>query len=277
MILGHSLDGVPGAWDLDPLIIVPAIAAIALYASGVGRLTKRGSARAPGSTNQACFYFGMLVAVAAVVTPLHGWSERLFAAHMTQHLLLVIIAAPLIVLGRPVGPFTAALPASPARAVSRSLRLLRDRARFALHPVSLWALHTFVLWVWHFPALYDAALENDFLHGLEHASFLGTALLLWAAVLGSKPIGEGASVLLLFATGLQSAALGALLAFSTSPLYETHVLGAPSVEADPVSDQQLAGVIMWIPPGLVYLAVSAILLGKMLQTSRPGLEEAGRT
>ena len=277
MILGHSLDGAPGAWELDPLIILPAVAAIALYASGVGRLSNRGSARAPGIPNQICFYVGMLVAVGAVVTPLHGWSERLFAAHMTQHLLLVIIAAPLVVLGRPIGPFTAALPAAPARAVSRSLRFARDRARFALHPVSLWALHTFVLWVWHFPALYDAALENDLLHGLEHGSFLGTALLLWAAVLGSKPIAEGASVLLLFATGLQSAALGALLAFSTSPLYETHTLGAPSVETDPVSDQQLAGVIMWIPPGLVYLAVSALLLGRMLQTSRPGLEEVGRT
>ena len=195
---------------------------------------------------------------------------------MVQHLLLVLIAAPLVVIGRPTAPLIAALPSQVGRPVSTLIVGLRQRFRFALHPVTIWALHALVLWAWHLPTLYDAALSNEFLHTLEHLSFFGTALLLWAAVLGEKPIGEGPSVLLLFGTGLQSAALGAILTFASSPLYQTHEVAAPTAGVDPLTDQQLAGVIMWIPPGIIYLAISAVMLGRMLE-SRPPLEEAGQS
>jgi len=162
------------------------------------------------------------------------------------------------------------------KAVSRLILIVRKRVPFLLHPISVWALHAFVLWAWHLPTLYEMALENPYMHGLEHATFLGTALLVWAAVFGERPIGEGASVLLLFATGLQSAALGALLALATSVLYESHAVAAPAAGFDPLIDQQLAGVIMWIPPGIFYLAVSALMLSRLLQDSPPRLEEVTR-
>jgi putative membrane protein len=276
--LAHVVDATPGAWDLDPLVLVLTIATIVVYARGVWSLRRRGSARTPTPVRQTFFYAGILLALAAVVSPLHGWSEALFAAHMTQHLILVIVAAPLIAMGYPTAPLIAGLPRGPGRFASRIVSGLRKRARFLRHPLSLWALHAVVLWAWHLPTLYDAALENDFMHGLEHATFLATGLLLWGAVVGEKPLTEGASVLLLFGTMLQSAALGALLALAGSVLYESHSVAAPLVGIDPLTDQQLAGVIMWIPPGIVYLSVIAVMLSRMLADTRPSnLEGVGRT
>jgi putative membrane protein len=197
---------------------------------------------------------------------------------MTQHLILVILAAPLIALGLPTAPVIAGLPTRPGRSISRFIATARPKVSFIRHPVWVWSLHAAVLWAWHLPTLYDLALENTFMHGLEHASFLGTALLLWSSIFGEKPLGEGASLLLLFATGLQSAALGALLALAGSVLYQPHATAAPLVGVDALTDQQLAGVIMWIPPGILYLAVSAVMLSRLLSDTRPpNLEGVGRT
>jgi putative membrane protein len=267
--LAHAVDTSPGAWDLDPLVLLSAIAGSLFYARGVRILGKRGSPRTPSVARRASFYSGLVLATTAVVSPLHGWSEALFAAHMIQHLVLVIVSAPLIVLGAPTAPLIAGLPAPASRSASKVLRVLRKRAPLLRHPVWIWALHAAVIWAWHLPYLYDLALENETMHGLEHATFLGTALLLWGAVFGERPVGEGASVLLMFATGLQSAALGALLALAGTVLYESHSVAAPIVGVDALTDQQLAGVIMWIPPGILYLAVSGLMLSRLLADARP--------
>jgi putative membrane protein len=188
------------------------------------------------------------------------------------------VSAPLIVLGEPTAPLVAGLPATASRTASKVLRVLRKRTPLLRHPVWVWALNAAVLWAWHLPHLYDLALRNEIVHGLEHATFLGTALLLWGAVFGERPVGEGASVLLMFATGLQSAALGALLALAGNVLYEVHSVAAPVAGVDALTDQQLAGVIMWIPPGILYLAVSGLMLSRLLAESRsPNLEGAGRS
>jgi len=246
-----------------------------VYATGVRLLDQRGSRRRPPVTAQSAFYAGLIITVAAVVSPLHGWSEALFAAHMTQHLLLVLVAAPLIVIGRPAAPLIAGLPRRVGKNASQLVSGVRKRVAFLLHPVTIWALHAFVLWAWHLPTLYNAALTNPMLHGLEHVTFLGTALLVWSAIFGERPIGEGASVLLLFATGLQSAALGALLALSTTVIYDVHATAAPAAGIDPLTDQQLAGAIMWIPPGIIYMVITAFILARLLRNAGPRLEEAG--
>jgi putative membrane protein len=277
MTLAHTVDASPGAWDFDPVVLLLAVAAVALYARGSRLLQQRASRRAPSVLRRTLFYSGILLATSAVVSPLHGWSEALFSAHMTQHLILVILAAPLLALGLPTAPLIAGLPNRPGRSISRLLAVVRTRISFLRHPVWVWSLHAAVLWAWHLPTLYDLALENTLVHGLEHASFLGTALLLWASVFGEKPLGEGGSLLLIFATGLQSAALGALLALAGSVLYESHTAAASLVGVDALTDQQLAGVIMWIPPGILYLAVSAVMLSRLLSDTRPpNLEGVGR-
>ncbi len=277
MTLAHAGGAAAGTWDLDPLVLTFALAGIGLYARGTRRLQGRRSPRAPSRLRQLAFYSGFVCAVAAVVSPLHGWSETLFVAHMTQHLVLMVVAGPLIVLGRPVAPFLAALPTPAARLLARLRSAPHRRAPLFLHPVALWAVSTSVLWAWHLPDLYAAALENRAIHAFEHTTFIATAMLVWAAVLGERPIVEGASVLLLFATALQSGALGALLTFAGSVLYDSHLVAAPRAGFDPLTDQQLAGVIMWIPSGIVYLGAMALVLARLLRaTPNASLEEGGR-
>lgn len=181
---------------------------------------------------------GVAVALAALVG-LEARSSLYFSTHMLQHMLFVLVAAPLIAvsgLTRRPGPL-------------RSLLVVG-------------VLHAGALWAWHFPVLYDAAMRSDLLHALEHLSFVVTAVLFWDAVFeGSMDRFKRTG--LVFATMLQSGALGALLVFATTPLYGSHVfdgIGAP----DPLPDQQLAGAIMWVPPGVVYLAVMIGLLARAL-------------
>lgn len=177
------------------------------------------------------FVVGLGITGAALVPPLHGLSERMFSWHMGQHLLLVMLAGP---------AFARAFP----------------RPRFS-NAALVCALHAVVLWAWHLPTLYDAALRIDALHVVEHVSFLVTAGVLWAVILerGAEPLTR---IGVTFVTGLQSAALGALIAFASEPLYTAHVGTTGAFTA--LEDQQLAGSIMWVPPGVVYLAVLLVLV-----------------
>ena len=177
------------------------------------------------------FAAGLLVSVAALMPPLHGLAERMFSWHMVQHLLLVLLAAPLFALGLP--------------------RVRIPNAFFVC------AVHAIVLWAWHLPTLYDAALRVDALHVFEHVSFLVTAGALWAVII--RPDSEALTKIgVTFVTGLQSAALGALIAFASEPLYASHLGTTGNLTA--LEDQQLAGSIMWVPPGVIYLAVLLVLV-----------------
>jgi putative membrane protein len=179
---------------------------------------------------------GIVFAV-ALSPPLHHASQELFSAHMVQHLLLILIAPALFVLGLP------------------EFRMPRWAG-----PISIVIAHAVALWAWHLPALYDAAIESTFLHLLEHLSFIATALAFWVLALGR---GGGLDRLqrvgIVFVTALQSSALGALIAFASTPLYRAH-LDTDATGLSPLEDQQLAGAIMWIPPGVVYLCVMLVLL-----------------
>ena len=126
-------------------------------------------------------------------------------------------------------------------------------------PIAIVIVHAVALWAWHLPALYDAAIENAYLHALEHLSFLATAMAFWAFVLGrSGDLDRLQRVGLVFVTALQSSALGALIAFASEPLYRAHLAKTSGLTA--LEDQQLAGAVMWIPPGVVYLCVMLVLL-----------------
>ena len=126
-------------------------------------------------------------------------------------------------------------------------------------PIAIVIAHAVALWAWHLPALYDAAIENSLLHALEHLLFLATAMAFWAFVLGrSGHLDRLQRVGLVFVTALQSSALGALIAFASEPLYRAHLVNTSGLTA--LEDQQLAGAIMWVPPGVVYLCVMLVLL-----------------
>jgi cytochrome c oxidase assembly factor CtaG/cytochrome c2 len=217
----------------------------------------------------ASLALGGLAGGVALLSQLHALAEAFLWAHMVQHLLLVLVAAPLILLGRPVLTLARWLPPAARRLVAvtaSSTRVLRRVVRGPGAAVGIWVLHVGVLWAWHAPAVYDAAVRVAWLHGVEHASLFGTSLLFWSMVARrSRGLGVGAAVLYLFTGAAQCTMLGGLITLAESPVYASHA----SVDAGGSSllwDQQLAGLIMWIPGGMVYLVAALAALAPSLGT-----------
>ncbi len=216
-----------------------------------------------------CFYAGILVVALALLSPLHALGERaLLSAHMVQHLALTQVAAPLLLLGVPGWMLRRVLLRPP----------LRDPARALLAPVSAFVVFNLVFLGWHAPALYDFALHFAPLHALEHALFLGLALVAWWPVLGPLPelprLPHGAQVLYLFFMSLPPTVLGAIISLAEQPLYPTYwaaaragFLGFPTLS--PLEDQQLGGLIMWIPGALGYFLALSIVFFLWLERRSP--------
>ena len=248
------------AWSAEPAVLIALAAAAWLYARGMERLWRRaGTGRGVRRWQAGCFAGGLAVLFIALVSPLDALGGTLFAAHMVQHELLVLAAAPLLVLGAPLVPFTWALPPRWRVRIGGWGRTGTVRGGWAAltHPATAWTLHAAAVWTWHAPALYQATLRSDAVHAAQHGSFLGTALLFWWVVLGAHGrarIGRGAGVLFVFSTAVQGTLLGALLTFSSRPWYPAYAGGAAAWGTTPLADQQAAGLVMWIPGGIVYLA-----------------------
>jgi putative membrane protein len=264
-------------WSTWSFQLLPSIAAVGLlYSVGLARLWRSGGGRAAVGRREAAAFFAGLVAVAgALVSPIHHAGDQILSAHMVQHLLLILVAAPLLVVGRPKLPFLRALPRSWRRTIHRlgSTRALRRLERVVLSPAVIWVGAVAVLWSWHVPALFDAALRDEGLHTLEHLSFLGTAYLFWWVVLqpaGSR-LAPGHDVLYVFTAGVASGALGALLTFAATPIYPAYAPRALALGVSPLSDQQLAGLVMWIPAGVVYLVFASWLFVRWLRVVEAGV------
>ncbi|WP_244470676.1 cytochrome c oxidase assembly protein [Microvirga massiliensis] len=254
------------AWTLAPWITVPLIVSGGLYVRGVTKLwSHAGWGRGVQLWQVLSFAAGWGLLVLALVSPLHWLGERLFTAHMIEHETLMALAAPLLVMARPVGAMLWALPPRTRRTVGSIGRapMLRTVWRRLVDPPVAAIVHGVALWLWHLPVLYEAALHNTFLHWLQHLSFLGTALLFWFALLQgrARQRGYGAAVLYLFITALHSSFLGILLAFARAPVFPSQTSSAPDWGLTPLEDQQLAGVIMWVPAGLVYAGAALVLAG----------------
>ena len=268
-----------GAWNLDPLIVVPLLAVSLLYARGVAVVWRRAGTGALVSRLQvASFALGTYVLAVALVSPLDALAHLLFSAHMVQHVLLMLIAAPLLVFGAPLMPLLWGLPRPSRLAVGRGWKA-RPRLRGAWHaltnPVVVWCILTTTLWVWHLPVPYQAAVTGAGIHALEHVSMLGASLLFWWVVLqpiGRRRVDGGSAVLLVFATKVQAATLGALITFVPIPLYPVYEAGAAAYGMTLMQDQHLAGLIMGTVGGLVYLFTGAVIFLSWLR----GIERRGR-
>ena len=250
-----------GPWSADPIPwTLLGITGVA-YLAGVIRLWRQHAALPRGLRwwEPACFALGWLTIVAAQVSPLDWLSGQLFSAHMTQHELLMLTAAPLLVAGRPLIVMLWALPATQRRAAGVLARrpVISRPWRVLTTPIVVWALHGAALWIWHLPSWYQAAVANDTIHLVQHACFLGTAALFWWTLVHGRygRGGYGIAVLYVFTTMLHSGMLGALLTFSPRPWYPLYAERAGAWNLLPVEDQQLAGLIMWIPFGVVFLIV----------------------
>ncbi|MBC8099083.1 MAG: cytochrome c oxidase assembly protein, partial [Armatimonadetes bacterium] len=210
------------------------------------------------------FAAGMVTLFIALISPLDALSATLFAGHMVQHLLLVLIAAPLLAFSRPMAALLRGLPWGWRKAVGRVAHapVVRGGWETLIHPVTATLLHIAVMWVWHIPGFYRAALTYPALHALQHASFFGTALLFWWMILRTQ--NYGGRVLSVFGVMMTTGLLGALMTFATTPWYEAHTAFVSAWGLTVLEDQQLAGLFMWIPAGFAYIATAAWLLGAWL-------------
>jgi putative membrane protein len=258
-----------GGWSFDPILVVTVAAASWGYTFGLRRLWTAGRGRGIPPRRAAAFFTGLVALVLALMSPLDELAIQLFSFHMIQHLLLILIAAPLIVYGAPVLVITLALP----HTTRKGLRALeRSRPMTLLKKVSFnsaiaGAVFAFALWAWHFPSLYQAAVADGRWHVLEHSSFVAASLLFWTHVIGRRRhrLDFAPAILLVFVSGLQSAALSVVLIFSGRALYPIHTRGARAWGLSPLEDQQLAGAIMWTPVGLVFLVTIVVLLARWLK------------
>jgi putative membrane protein len=258
------------AWTPAPAVLLGLLLAAWLYARGLGGLWSRGGrGRVVTPARAWCFGGSLLALFVALVSPVDAAGEALFSAHMVQHLLLMMVAAPLMALGEPLLVMLWALPVAWRRVVGRRWRrAYRLRALWATVTVPgvAWVLHVSALWGWHVPTLYERALREQGIHVVEHASFFATALLFWwlLARQHGRRMGIGAALAYLFGAALQGTLLGATLTFARRPWYPSHYGTTAGWGLSALEDQQLAGLLMWIPAGVAYLVPLLPLLMRAL-------------
>lgn len=199
------------------------------------------------------FTAGLVTLFIALVSPIDSLSSILFIMHMTQHVLLIMVAAPLILLGLPA-PFLAPLVQN-AR--------VKAGLTWLTHPVVAFTLYNVTLLIWHLPDLYEAALRYDILHSLEHALFLGTALLSWWPLLSSLPelprLAYPAQILYIFLMAIPAGILGAVLVFSGQAFYPTYIAAPRLGNFSAIADQQAGGLVMMVPSKAIYLVALTII------------------
>ena len=273
---GHALapHDLWSAWTLAPAVLAGLAIGGALYAWGVHILWRRaGHGRVVPPWRAAAFAGALAALFVALISPLDAMGSVLFSAHMVQHLLLMMVAAPLMALSEPLMVTLWALPVRWRRAVGRAwVRAHRLRSAWTMtsRPGVALLLHVLALWLWHLPLLYERALRHEVVHVLEHASFFLTALLFWW-VLGRRHghrMHTGTAIAYLFAAALQSTILGALITMSRRPWYPSHFGTTQAWGFTPLEDQQLAGLLMWIPAGIVYLIPLVALLSRVLSAAQ---------
>ncbi|HET7457606.1 MAG TPA: cytochrome c oxidase assembly protein [Gemmatimonadaceae bacterium] len=260
------------AWTFEPVAVIALGIWGALYARGLAALWGRaGVGAGVGRGEAAAFALGWLTLAAALVSPLHAIGGVLFSAHMVQHELLVAVAAPLLVVGRPLVAAAWALPPAWRRAAGDVGRApaVHGAAEGLSRPTVATALHAAALGIGHVPTIYALTLRSEVAHAAQHASFLGTAFLFWWAVLAPRRRGAraGAGIVCLFVTVLFTGALGALIAVSSRLWVPAYAATTAPWGLMPLEDQQLAGVLMWVPGSVVYVAAALWLFTAWLRES----------
>jgi putative membrane protein len=257
-----ELPGVLLEWSLDPLALIGILLAAGLYLGAVRRVAAAHPSNPPPRHRTWLFLGGLAAIGLALLSPIEAYEGQLFSVHMVQHLLLELAAAPLLLAGAPI---TLTLRAASPTWRRRLLAVLRSRVVHVVSfPVIAWMLFAAVNWGWHFSTLYDQALENDLLHYLQHASFLGAALLFWWPAIGADPspwrLPHPVRLLYLFLAMPQNSFLGVALMSASTVLYPHYLTNARDWGPTPLEDQQLGGVIMWVVGDLGFLAGMVVVV-----------------
>jgi putative membrane protein len=250
---------------------VLALAVAAVYAAGVLRVARHaGFSRGVRRLDVVAFAAAWLALVVALSPRVGDWSDRWQSAHMVQHELLMVVAAPLMAIGSPLAVFLWALPfEARVRLVAAVQRSPVPAVwKVLTSPPMAFCLYGLALWVWHLPALYDAALADDAIHTVQHLCFFGTAALFWWGILHGRHgrLGYGAAVIYVFATTMHCGLLGALITVSPHVWYPPYLVEHPG-GLTPLEDQQLAGLLMWIPASMTFVAAGLFLFAEWLRHS----------
>lgn len=219
----------------------------------------------------AAFAGGLLSIAAALLSPIAWLSEFLFSVHMTQHEILMLISAPLLVFGQPLTAMLWAFPSSAREAWAHwsGRKSVASIWRGITAPLVVFLLHGLAVWIWHAPRLYEAALRSTAIHALEHVSFTVTAALFWWGMVHGRygRIAYGAGVLYVFLTAVHTSVLGALMTTAPGVLYPWYTHASTAWHVDALEDQQLAGLLMWVPSGLVFIVFGLALFAAWLGES----------
>jgi len=243
-------------WRLDPVVLAFLLGWLALHIAGARALSR--TPRRLTRRELALFGSGWLIATLALVSPLCPLSVSLFSARATQHVILTLLAAPLVVAGRPLDAAFAAC-FDPNR---------NGPQRASTYPMRAAAAFTVLLWLWHSPAAYATTFSSTALYWTMHVTLFGSACWLWSTLLRRESALVG-GLLASIASSVQMGLLGALITLSPRPFYAPHFLTTDAWGLTPLQDQQLGGVVMWVPGCTVFLIVATIALGRCLSRGRP--------
>ena len=268
----HQAFGSTGPSQFDVWLGCLLLIGAVFYARGIVRLwRKAGVGRGIRRLELVSFALGWASLSIALLSPIDTVAEHSFATHMIQHELLMIVAAPLIVLGRPLETLLWGVPRPVRRAAAAVARASAVQKLWqpVTSPMGAWSFHALALWIWHAPILFALALTSFGWHVAQHICFFASALGFWWSVFGGRARSADArSIASLFTTMLHTSALGALLSFAPSAWYPLD--GAPAFGLTALEDQQLGGLIMWVPGGLAYMIAGLAVARRWLLAPRVG-------
>jgi cytochrome c oxidase assembly factor CtaG len=278
-------DTTPTSWSADPALAWVAAVSL-LYWLG-GRHRSRTRSGSGDRWRAGSFWAALAVLVVALGSPLHDLAAELLWVHMVQHVLLLLVAPPLLALARPWNRIWHGLPLDLRRRLARAathngqVARLRRAAGVLGGPLASWLLFNLTLIAWHLPPAYEAALHSPFAHALEHALFFGTGLLFWTRVIDSPPwrsalgeVGRASYAGLALVVGWM---LAVVLALAPEPLYSAYAAEATRPGGiSALADQRLAAGVMWVPGSIPLTIVVLVMLHRWLEPQRePQPLEAG--
>jgi len=250
----------------------------AVYLRGVRGRRRRGLAR-PSTWSVAAMLAGLTVAGLVLDGPVDAIADQLFWVHMLQHLALISVVAPLVVLGEPVRTFEEVLPMGFRRAAGRLEGRLWARGGAARRSaIAGLVLSTLALLLWHTPLAFQTALVDNRVHALEHLTLLATAIVFWWPILTQglrRRIGVGFAIVEVLIATIVMTALGALLTFSPTVWYPAYAAAERAHGIGALADQQAAGLLMWIPSGMLYLVIVGFLFVRWIETDAEAVKAAG--
>lgn len=248
-----------GGWYAEPVPLIAAAAGVLLYDRGARRLAATAPERAPSRAQKACLVGGIFAVLIALLSPLDDLALRLQWAHMVQHVVLLVVAPPLVVLARPWETAAAGFGPRMRGALSAPQRAMTTPSRRLIVATAAVTAFVSVMWLWHIPALYNLTLRDDAVHNIEHTAFLAVGLLFWTASLprrrAAPSLGLIGGAVVVLAGLVGSWMLAVFIGYAPTVLYAYSGSG----DLTAIADQQLAAGVMWVPASLPFVIVLVTL------------------